>query len=66
MGGQPTKPSWGIVAGADRTLNPEVQRFGYRRAGATMVEVDSSHLVMLSHPERVADVIREAVRSVNG
>ncbi|MFG2117088.1 alpha/beta fold hydrolase [Streptomyces sp. NPDC048718] len=61
-----TKPSWGIVASADRTLNPEVQRFGYRRAGATTVEVDSSHLVMLSHPRCVADVIREAVRSVAG
>ncbi|MGW3074335.1 MULTISPECIES: alpha/beta fold hydrolase [unclassified Kitasatospora] len=58
------KPSWGIVASADRTLNPEVQRFGYQRAGATTVEVDSSHLVMLSHPGCVADVIREAVRSV--
>ncbi|MEV7185004.1 alpha/beta hydrolase [Kitasatospora sp. NPDC093102] len=60
-----TKPSWGIVATADRTLNPDVQRFGYRRAGTTTVEVDSSHLVMLSHPERVADLIREAVRSVD-
>ncbi|MFF4379806.1 alpha/beta fold hydrolase [Kitasatospora sp. NPDC001547] len=58
-----TKPSWGVVATADRTLNPEVQRFGYQRAGMTTVEVDSSHLVMLSHPGRVADVIREAVRS---
>ncbi|MFJ8624626.1 alpha/beta fold hydrolase [Kitasatospora sp. NPDC093550] len=59
-----TTPSWGIVAAADRTINPEVQRFGYRRAGTTTVEVDSSHLVMLSHPGLVADVIREAVRSV--
>ncbi|MFI8456617.1 alpha/beta fold hydrolase [Kitasatospora sp. NPDC085464] len=61
-----TKPSWGIVATADRTINPDVQRFGYGRAGATAVEVDSSHLVMLAHPERVVDVIREAVRTVTG
>ncbi|MER7579617.1 alpha/beta hydrolase [Kitasatospora sp. NPDC097691] len=61
-----TKPSWGIVATADRTINPDVQRFGYHRAGATAVEVDSSHLVMLAHPERVVDVIREAVRTVTG
>ncbi|MET8546629.1 alpha/beta hydrolase [Kitasatospora sp. NPDC004799] len=60
-----TKPSWGLVASADRTLNPEVQRFGYQRAGMTTVEVDSSHLVMLSRPERVADLIREAVRSLD-
>ncbi|WP_033218684.1 alpha/beta fold hydrolase [Kitasatospora phosalacinea] len=59
-----TKPSWGLVAAADRTINPEVERHGYRRAGMTTVEVDSSHLVMLSHPERVADLIEEAVRAV--
>ncbi|WP_033349578.1 alpha/beta fold hydrolase [Kitasatospora aureofaciens] len=64
VAGWRTKPSWGIVAAADRTLNPDVQRFGYRRAGATTIELDSSHLVMLSHPERVVEVIREAVRSV--
>ncbi|MEV7117445.1 alpha/beta fold hydrolase [Kitasatospora griseola] len=61
-----TKPSWGVVATADRTLNPDVQRFGYRRAGMTTVELDTSHLMMLSQPARVAEVIREAVRSVTG
>jgi pimeloyl-ACP methyl ester carboxylesterase len=60
-----TKPSWGVVSTSDHTINPEVERFGYRRAGMTQVELDSSHLVMLSHPKAVADVIREAVRSVD-
>ncbi|MFD9684758.1 alpha/beta fold hydrolase [Kitasatospora sp. NPDC001309] len=59
-----SKPSWGLVSSADRTINPEVERFGYRRAGMTTVEVDSSHLVMLAHPEPVADLIRTAVRTV--
>ncbi|GHB59135.1 alpha/beta hydrolase [Streptomyces cirratus] len=59
-----TKPSWGLVSSADHTINPEVQRYGYRRAGMTTVEVDSSHLVMLAHPGRVADLIHEAVRAV--
>ncbi|GAA3856102.1 alpha/beta hydrolase [Streptomyces sp. WAC07094] len=59
-----TKPSWGLVSSSDRTINPDVERFGYRRAGMTTVEVDSSHLVMLAHPERVADLIREAVQAV--
>ncbi|MET8625797.1 alpha/beta hydrolase [Kitasatospora sp. NPDC004669] len=59
-----SKPSWGLVSAADRTINPEVERFGYQRAGMTTVEVDSSHLVMLAHPEQVADLIRAAVRSV--
>ncbi|MFE2581065.1 alpha/beta fold hydrolase [Streptomyces sp. NPDC059378] len=58
-----TKPSWGLVSSADLTINPDVERFGYQRAGMTTVEVDSSHLVMLAHPKEVADLIREAVRS---
>ncbi|MCS0600037.1 alpha/beta hydrolase [Streptomyces sp. LP11] len=58
-----TKPSWGLVASSDRAINPEVERFGYRRAGMTTVEVDSSHLVMLSHPVAVAELIHEAVRA---
>jgi pimeloyl-ACP methyl ester carboxylesterase len=57
-----TKPSWGMVAAAD--LNPEVERFGYERAGTTIVEVDSSHLVMLAQPKRVVELIREAVRAI--
>ncbi|MCE4941928.1 alpha/beta fold hydrolase [Streptomyces noursei] len=58
-----TKPSWGLVATADRTINPDVERHGYRRAGMTTVEVDSSHLVMLARPERVVQLIEEAVRA---
>lgn len=57
-----TKPSWGSVSSSDSTINPDVERFGYQRAGATVVEIDSSHLVMLSHPKQVADLIREAIR----
>ncbi|MFB7209074.1 alpha/beta fold hydrolase [Streptomyces sp. NPDC056255] len=58
-----TKPSWGLVASADRTINPDVERFGYRRAGMTTVEVDSSHLVMLAQPKAVAELIMDAARS---
>ncbi|MFH8682098.1 alpha/beta fold hydrolase [Streptomyces lydicus] len=58
-----TKPSWGVVATADRTINPDVERYGYQRAGMTTVEVDSSHLVMLAQPERVIQLIEEAVRA---
>ncbi|TYP88991.1 alpha/beta hydrolase [Blastococcus xanthinilyticus] len=57
------KPSWGLVSSADRTINPDVERFGYTRAGMTVSEVDSSHLVMLAQPKAVADLIREAVRA---
>ncbi|MFJ8812275.1 hypothetical protein [Amycolatopsis thermoflava] len=51
---------WGVVSTSDRSINPDVERFGYQRAGATSVEIDSSHLVMLSHPVEVAGVIRDA------
>jgi pimeloyl-ACP methyl ester carboxylesterase len=56
-----TKPAWGIVSSSDRTINPEVERFGYQRAGVKAVEVDSSHLVMLSHPDRVVELVQEAL-----
>ncbi|KPM52434.1 hypothetical protein ACG83_29180 [Frankia sp. R43] len=62
--GWQTTPAWGLVATADHTINPEVQRFGYQRAGADTIEVDSSHLVMFSHPAEVADLIRKAVAAV--
>ncbi|MEU8922025.1 alpha/beta fold hydrolase [Kitasatospora sp. NPDC048545] len=61
-----SKPSWGLIATEDRTINPEVERYGYRRAGMTTVEVDSSHLVMLARPDAVVELIREAVRSTAG
>jgi pimeloyl-ACP methyl ester carboxylesterase len=60
-----TKPSWGLVSSADHTINPDVERFGYSRAGATVREVDSSHLVMLAHPEAVVELVREAVRATS-
>ncbi len=60
-----SKPSWGIVAGADNTINPDVERFGYERAGMTVTEISgASHAVFMSQPGAVAAVIREAVAAV--
>jgi pimeloyl-ACP methyl ester carboxylesterase len=62
-----TKPSWGVVAGADTTINPDVERFGYERAGMTVTEVQgASHAVFISQPAAVAAVIREAVAAAVG
>jgi pimeloyl-ACP methyl ester carboxylesterase len=61
-----TKPAWGVVSTADHTINPDVERFGYQRGGIRATEIDSSHLVMLSHPKEAADVIRQAVASLAG
>jgi hypothetical protein len=60
-----SKPAWGIVATSDKTIHLEIERFGYSRAGMTVTEVDSSHLVMLADPKAVVEVIREAVRSTS-
>jgi pimeloyl-ACP methyl ester carboxylesterase len=59
-----TKPSWYIVATDDRTVQPDLERFLAKRMHATTYEVESSHVVMLSHPEFVLDVIRDAAKAV--
>ena len=61
-----SKPSWYIVARNDRTVNPEMERFVAKRMGATTYETDSSHVVMLSQPSLVLDVIRAAANAVQG
>ncbi|MCK8680741.1 alpha/beta fold hydrolase [Streptomyces lichenis] len=59
-----TKPSWALVAAGDQAINPEVQRFGAKRAGATVVEAEgASHAVAVSRPKDVADLILQAVRA---
>jgi len=60
-----SKPSWAIVATEDRTVHPDLERFAAKRMGATAVEVNSSHVPMLSHPKAVLEVIRNAARAVS-
>ncbi|MFF4398442.1 alpha/beta fold hydrolase [Streptomyces sp. NPDC001480] len=60
-----TKPSWFIVANNDRTVPPNLERSAAERMGATIRPVDSSHVPMLSHPDFVLDVIREAAESLD-
>lgn len=60
-----TKPGWGIVSSADRTINPDVERFGYQRAALrSVVELDAPHLVMQTHPDEVAAVLIEALAAL--
>ncbi|HTE77369.1 MAG TPA: alpha/beta fold hydrolase [Xanthobacteraceae bacterium] len=58
------KPSWYVLATKDRTVHPELQRFVAKRMGATIVEVASSHVPMLSNAALVLDVIRKAAAAV--
>jgi pimeloyl-ACP methyl ester carboxylesterase len=56
-----TKPSWMLVAGADRTINPELERWYAKRANSHTIEVlGASHAVYVSHPKEVAAAIEDA------
>src|ERR1700687_2951569 len=56
------KPSWMLVAGADRTINPDLERWYATRANSHKVEVSgASHSVYVSRPREVAALIEEAV-----
>ena len=59
-----TKPSWYIVASQDDTVHPELERAAASRMGAAVYEFDSSHVPMLSQPDRVLNVIRTAANAV--
>jgi pimeloyl-ACP methyl ester carboxylesterase len=58
-------PSWAIVATADKAAGTDLVRSMAERAGASITEVDASHLVMVSHPDVVAEVILKAVAAVS-
>ena len=55
-----SKPSWYIIAKDDSTINPDLQRLLSKRIKAISIEVESSHVVMLSKPMEVLMMIREA------
>lgn len=55
-----SKPTWYILARNDHTVHPDLQRFLSKRMGATVVEVESSHVPMLSQPDVVINTIRQA------
>ncbi|MGW0994698.1 alpha/beta fold hydrolase [Streptomyces sp. NPDC002520] len=59
-----TTPSWYIVANNDRTVNPDLERAAAERMGAKTFDIDSSHVPMLSHPDYVLDVIRDAAKTL--
>ena len=59
-----TKPSWGIVAGNDKIINPDLERWYYARAKSHTIEIKgASHSVYESHPKEVAAVISNAARN---
>jgi pimeloyl-ACP methyl ester carboxylesterase len=60
-----SKPSWMLVAGSDRTINPDLERWYATRAKSHKVEVPgASHSVYASHSKEVAALIEEAASQV--
>jgi pimeloyl-ACP methyl ester carboxylesterase len=59
-----TIPSWYLVASNDQAIPPATERFMAKRAGATTVEIASSHVAMISHPGAVIDLVRDVVHAV--
>jgi len=57
-------PSWAVVATADKAAGTDLVRSMANRAGAEVTEIESSHVVMMSHPQAVTDVIVKAARAV--
>jgi pimeloyl-ACP methyl ester carboxylesterase len=57
-------PSWYLVAQNDEAIPPDAERQFAERMGATTVEVPSSHVAMVSHPQEVSDLIEKAAETV--
>jgi pimeloyl-ACP methyl ester carboxylesterase len=69
--GEPTRspawkslPTWSVVPTGDKAVGTDVLRFYTERSGATATEIDASHVVMISQPQAVADVIMTAAAAV--
>ena len=60
-----SKPSWYIVGANDRAISPVLEASLAKKIGATTITVPSSHVIMLSKPKKVADVIIGAASKVN-
>jgi pimeloyl-ACP methyl ester carboxylesterase len=59
-------PSWAVVATGDKAAGADVVRAMAQRAGADIVEVEGSHVIMISQPQAVTDHILKAARAVAG
>jgi pimeloyl-ACP methyl ester carboxylesterase len=59
------KPSWFVVTTDDHIIPSQAQTAWAHRIGAHLVNVKSSHVVMLSHPADVANTIIDAAKTAN-
>ncbi|RYG53056.1 MAG: alpha/beta hydrolase [Chitinophagaceae bacterium] len=57
-----TKPTWGVIATEDKSINPDILRRIYKRSNTKITEVKGSHVIFISQPKAVADVIEAAAK----
>jgi pimeloyl-ACP methyl ester carboxylesterase len=57
-----SRPSWFLIAEEDRMINPNTQHFMAKRMGAKIVAHPVDHTPLITAPELVIDIIREAAR----
>jgi hypothetical protein len=57
-------PSWTVVATGDKAAGADIIRSMAQRAGSAITEVEGSHVIMISQPQAVTDVILTAARAV--
>ena len=55
-----SKPSWAVIAGNDRAIPPQLEKDEAAAIKATSMTISANHLVMLSHPREVAELIEQA------
>ena len=60
-----SKPTWYSVSTRDRTTSPELERFLAKRMNATTIELESSHVAMISHPKEIASLIQAAAAAAH-
>jgi pimeloyl-ACP methyl ester carboxylesterase len=59
-----TLPSWAVVGTGDKAIGADLVRAHAQRAGATITELEGSHVIMVSQPQAVTDVILKAIAAV--
>jgi pimeloyl-ACP methyl ester carboxylesterase len=59
------KPSYGIVASQDKSIAPEIERNMYKRSNTTVTEIKGSHVIFISQPKAVAEVIETAATAAS-
>lgn len=57
-------PSWYLVAEEDQIIPPDAQRFFAQRMGATTLSAKASHVILISKPKKVADLIDQVARAL--